>query len=218
MKKIYKSFAIVLALFTAITVQAGNFDMISTPDLGNSSITVVDHVGDITGDSGMVQVVVRDVNGKVVPGIVVNLSSSSKDAILTSISGKTDANGTFSSNLISSSIGMYRVTATIDTDADGVADSVLANQSASISILEDLAMFNGVGINIETPDESAVLHVFSTDRGVMIPRVALQGCSDKVTILDPALSLLVFNTNASDSLDVGYVYFDGTDWKNFRFQ
>jgi hypothetical protein len=108
------------------------------------------------------------------------------------------------------------VSAMIDTDGDGSVDTAM-NRTEQIAFVDSIMFNNGVGINIENPDDSAVLHVNSSDRGVLIPRVALVGCSDRVTILDPALSLLVFNTNGSDSLDIGYVYFNGTDWVNFLF-
>ncbi len=209
---------LVVVVAMAICGSAIAADNINSPDVNASQLEVTDHVGDIKGDAASVQIVVRNADGDVLPGVAVRFTTDNRDAVITSINGRTNENGVFQTTLFSSVMGMYRVSASVDTDGDGNVDSELNTQSDLISIIDDLALSNGVGINIEEPDDSAVLHVFSTERGVMIPRVALQGCSDKLTILDPALSLLVFNTNASDTLDVGYVFFDGSDWKNFVFQ
>ncbi|MGB5982525.1 MAG: Ig-like domain-containing protein, partial [Nonlabens sp.] len=165
---------------------------------------------------GQVRLVLRDADGNPLGGVAVRLTLAGGDATLASANGTTDASGSFTSLLFSKVQTVATVKALVDTDGDGMVDAELA-QTSVVAFIEDLAMTNGVGINIETPDDSAVLHINANDRGVMIPRVALQGCSDRVTILDPATSLLVFNTNASDSLRVGYAYFNGTDWVNFLF-
>jgi hypothetical protein len=193
-------------------------DMLKTaPDAERSEIIAIDAVGDMLGDSGEIGVIIKDAHGKPVEGVMVVLNIENGAAKLTKVSGITDVQGKFGSWLFSNVQTVATISATIDTDNDGKVDTKI-KRTEQIAFIDSLVLNNGVGINIETPDDSAVLHVFSGDRGVLIPRVALQGCSDKVTILDPALSLLVFNTNGSDSLDIGYVYFDGADWRNFRFQ
>jgi len=189
---------------------------IAAIDMERSEITAIDGVGDILGNGGEVGVVLRDTRGNVLEGIAVRLSITGGAATLTSVNGKTDENGRFTSLLFSKVMTVATVSAMVDTDDDGIVDTQMV-QTPMVAFLDDVTLTNGVGINIETPDDSAVLHINANDRGVMIPRVALQGCSDRVTILDPATSLLVFNTNASDSLRVGYAYFNGTDWVNFLF-
>ncbi len=208
----------ILATFTFSTlVIANNLNHKSLPDLNNSKIYIIDSVGDILGDSGEIGILVRDNNGIPVKNVAVQLQTESGNAYLINSFGVTDNNGYFKSLIYSKSMTVAVVSGTIDTNDDGEVDSkIFGNEH--IAFIDNLALNNGVGINIDNPDNSAVLHVFSNDRGVLIPRVALQGCSDKVTILDPALSLLVFNTQSSDSLKVGYVYFDGTDWRNFIFE
>lgn len=52
-----------------------------------------------------------------------------------------------------------------------------------------------VGINTTTPDPSSVMDIKSTNRGLLIPRVALTGKSDITTIPNPAHSLMVYNLN-----------------------
>ena len=72
-----------------------------------------------------------------------------------------------------------------------------------------------IGINTTgaLPDPSAALDVDYTDKGVLIPRVSLQSTTDVVTIPSPAVSLLVYNTNAAMTGGaVGFWYWDGTQW------
>ncbi len=73
----------------------------------------------------------------------------------------------------------------------------------------------GVSINTSgnPADSSAMLDVSSTSKGLLIPRVALNSINDITTIANPAVSLLVYNTNASMvGGAVGFWYFDGTIW------
>ena len=216
MKNTNKTIGLIILMSLPAISFAGN-DILSKPDIGKSEIVVIDAVGDMLGDGGEVGVTVRDMSGLPLEGVAVKFTIENGEAKLTSVSGLTDAEGKFGSWLFSNVQTVATVAAMIDTDNDGRVDTKI-NRSEQIAFIDSLVLNNGVGINIEQVDDSAVLHVFSNDRGVLIPRVSLQGCSDRVTILDPALSLLVFNTNGSDSLDIGYVYFDGTDWRNFRFQ
>ncbi|MBI4947258.1 MAG: tail fiber domain-containing protein [Bacteroidetes bacterium] len=69
-----------------------------------------------------------------------------------------------------------------------------------------------VGINATgaTPDVSAMLDVVSSNTGLLIPRVSLTSLTDAATILTPATSLLVYNTNAALTGGTGYYYNAGT--------
>jgi hypothetical protein len=207
---------ILAAVAIPATSLADNEKTVMIPDLNKSEIVAIDAVGDMLGDGGQVGVTVRDADGLALVGVAVSLRIDSGDAVLTSVSGVTDSEGKFSSWLFSKVMTVATVSGMIDTNADGTVDTAM-NRTEQIAFVDSIMFNNGVGINTKTPDDSAVLHINSSDRGVLIPRVALVGCSDRVTILDPALSLLVFNTNGSDSLDIGYVYFNGTDWVNFLF-
>nr|WP_321412602.1 hypothetical protein [uncultured Allomuricauda sp.] len=71
-----------------------------------------------------------------------------------------------------------------------------------------------VGIGTVVPDESAQLDVVSEDKGVLIPRIALTGINDAVSITNGNVeSLLVFNTATTDSLFPGFYYWDGLKWQ-----
>lgn len=73
-----------------------------------------------------------------------------------------------------------------------------------------------VGINATgTPGAaSAGLDVNFTDKGVLIPRISLVSNTDVVTIPSPAVSLLVYNTNAAmvNGNGLGFYYWNGTNW------
>ena len=75
---------------------------------------------------------------------------------------------------------------------------------------------NGVSINAAPgvpADNSAMLDIVSSSKGLLIPRVALQSTTDVTTIPMPALSLLVYNTNASMAGGgLGFWYWNGTLW------
>ena len=73
-----------------------------------------------------------------------------------------------------------------------------------------------VGDNPATISSSAVLDVESTNKGLLVPRVALTGRTDISTITSPAISLLVYNTatmgTAPNNVVPGYYFWKGSAW------
>lgn len=70
-----------------------------------------------------------------------------------------------------------------------------------------------VGIGTLSPNKSAQLEIAAKDKGILIPRVALKSVTDAVTISNGNVeSLLVFNTNPSNSLSRGYYYWLDNRW------
>ena len=75
-----------------------------------------------------------------------------------------------------------------------------------------------VGINTDgtTADPSAGLDVKYTDKGVLIPRVALSARNLATPITAPATSLLVYNSATAgvppNNVYPGYYFWDGTQW------
>ena len=69
-----------------------------------------------------------------------------------------------------------------------------------------------VGINStgNAPNSSAMLDVTAANKGVLIPNVELTGTTDAITISNPALSLLVYNTRTMSDVTPGYYYNSGT--------
>jgi hypothetical protein len=70
-----------------------------------------------------------------------------------------------------------------------------------------------VGIGSAPAAASAVLEVTSTNKGVLLPRVALASATDKTTIANPETGLLVYNTGTAALKTTGYLYWNGTDWR-----
>jgi len=74
---------------------------------------------------------------------------------------------------------------------------------------------NNVGINAtgSNPNSSAGLDVDFTDKGVLIPRVALTQTTSNAPIgASVVTSLLVYNTATVNDVTPGYYYWNGTKW------
>lgn len=84
-----------------------------------------------------------------------------------------------------------------------------------------VAMAQKEGVSIKTlqapPDQSSMLDVESTNKGVLAPRVALVNVKDKAPIVNPAKSLLVYNTAISgtypENVKPGFYFWDGQQWR-----
>lgn len=73
--------------------------------------------------------------------------------------------------------------------------------------------FAQVGVGTTTPDPSAEMDITSTNRGFLMPRVALTSTTDTATITGAeATSLLVYNTATAGDVTPGFYYWDGTQW------
>jgi hypothetical protein len=72
-------------------------------------------------------------------------------------------------------------------------------------------LFAQTGIGTATPDASAKLDVYSTNKGFLPPRVTLTSTTDASTIASPAEGLLVYNLG-SVGLQAGYYYWNGANW------
>jgi hypothetical protein len=76
-----------------------------------------------------------------------------------------------------------------------------------------------IGIGTTTPDPAAVLDLSSTNKGLLIPRVALTGTEDAATISGIPVSMIVYNTAIAGAgaaaVVPGFYYWNGTHWLNF---
>ena len=72
-------------------------------------------------------------------------------------------------------------------------------------------LFAQTGIGTTTPNASAKLDVYSTNKGFLPPRVTLTSTTDASTIASPAEGLLVYNLG-SVGLQAGYYYWNGANW------
>ncbi|MGQ8869950.1 hypothetical protein ACUTSE_14620, partial [Myroides sp. TSA_177.3] len=70
-----------------------------------------------------------------------------------------------------------------------------------------------LGIGVTKPNSSSQLEVYATDKGVLLPRVALTSVTDQKTIKNGNVnSLLVFNINTTNDLIPGYYYWFDDRW------
>lgn len=75
--------------------------------------------------------------------------------------------------------------------------------------------------NTATAEPSAALNVYAGDvpgsqKGVLLPKVALKSATDIVTIPNPVTGLMVYNTGTDPNFStVGYLFWDGAQWKLF---
>ena len=75
-----------------------------------------------------------------------------------------------------------------------------------------------VGINTENPDSSAALDINATDKGLLIPRVALKNNNIELkTGVPNAKSLMVFNTDSTNIEEGLYIWMD-TKWEKLAVE
>lgn len=86
---------------------------------------------------------------------------------------------------------------------------VLVLTLASAAAMAQSLAVNNTGA---TAAASSILDVSSTDKGILIPRVSLSATTDAATIVSPATSLIVYNTNAAigGGQGIGVYYNAGT--------
>lgn len=82
-------------------------------------------------------------------------------------------------------------------------------------LLLTVPMFAQVGIGPTnfTPTSSAGLEISFTNKGVLLPRVALTSATDVSTIPSPVTSLLVYNTGTGGLTPAGFYYWNGSQWQ-----
>jgi len=86
----------------------------------------------------------------------------------------------------------------------------MKNHLLKILVLFPLAIFSQVGIGTTVPNFSSKLDVTATDKGILVPRVAIVNLSTAAPVTAPAESLLVYNTTVATG--VGFHYWDGVKW------
>ena len=91
------------------------------------------------------------------------------------------------------------------------------NVFACMLLLLTSTIFAQVGIGTTTPAASSALDIRATNKGLLIPSVALTGSTDTVTITSPATSLFVYNNatagTSPNNVTPGYYYYNGSRWE-----
>jgi hypothetical protein len=83
-------------------------------------------------------------------------------------------------------------------------------------LLVSFYSFSQTGIGTTTPNASAKLEVFATDKGFLPPRVALTATNATGPITSPANGLLVYNTatagTSPNNVIPGFYYYNSSSW------
>lgn len=80
-------------------------------------------------------------------------------------------------------------------------------------VLTNLISSAQVGIGTNSPIGSAKLEISASDKGVLIPRVALTALNAQSPIVGTmAASLLVYNTSSGNGITPGFYYWSGSAW------
>ncbi len=77
-----------------------------------------------------------------------------------------------------------------------------------LALLITQLLFSQVGIGTTTPHPSSILHLNSTNSGLLIPRLT---ATQKTAITTPATGLLIYQTDGA----AGFWYFNGSVWLPF---
>lgn len=95
----------------------------------------------------------------------------------------------------------------------------LISGSSNIATLNTQNIYQTGQVSIGSPsssDPSAMLNITSADKGVLIPRVALNSRTDKASINgnNPTEGLLVYNMGTDPAFPLsGFMYWNGEEWK-----
>nr|WP_315027781.1 hypothetical protein [uncultured Chryseobacterium sp.] len=88
-------------------------------------------------------------------------------------------------------------------------------QLSLLFLLITTFMYAQVGIGLPNPDPSAMLHISSKNKGVLLPSVALSSLTDNVTVPTPADGLLVWNNGNGSLKETGFYYWYASKWNRF---
>ncbi|MGH1516739.1 hypothetical protein [Chryseobacterium sp. JK1] len=69
-----------------------------------------------------------------------------------------------------------------------------------------------VGIGLPQPDSSAMLHVKSINKGVLLTSIALNSATDNTTVPSPADGLIVWNNGIGLLKETGFYYWFNSKW------
>jgi len=172
---------------------------------GSGTNGVLSIVGTGTGTSGDLEVNTAATTGNGVQISANSLTTGSGIRIITS------------NNTVNSTNGLLQV-ANTGTSITGILARLQSNSAAGSGVT---VLNNGnTGIGTASPAASAILDVnvnslaSGSKKGFLGPQVALSSSTDVITIPSPASGLLVYNLGTGTLKYVGYVFWNGIEWRS----
>ncbi len=96
----------------------------------------------------------------------------------------------------------------MEKESSTISTILLALFICASTFVQAQVAINNSGAN---PDASAMLDIFSTSKGLLIPRLVLDNVNDNTTpVNNPTVGLLIYN-NGGQAED-GFYYWDGIKW------
>ncbi|WNI36450.1 phage tail protein [Chryseobacterium sp. SG20098] len=85
--------------------------------------------------------------------------------------------------------------------------------TGATTVTENIYHSGNVGIGTTSPDASAVLELNSTNKGLLIPRVALSSTSSASPLSSHVQGMIVYNTATAADVTPGQYFNNGTEWR-----
>jgi hypothetical protein len=131
---------------------------------------------------------------------------------------------TIASGFIYSQVGINTTNPQGVLNVDGLKDNPTTGVPTAAQGSNDFTVTSAghVGIGTTTPNPSAILDVnvdglaSGSKKGLLGPKVALVSQVDQTTIPSPVAGLLVYNLGTGGLSYVGYVFWNGTEWRTFN--
>ncbi|MBB6371693.1 hypothetical protein [Chryseobacterium shigense] len=126
--------------------------------------------------------------------------------------------------LIYSQVGINTANPRGTLHVDGQKDNPASGDPGAVQGANDFIVTSSgsVGIGTAVPNASAILDVnvdglaVGSKKGLLGPKVALTSQTDQATIPSPVAGLLVYNLGTGGLGYVGYVFWNGTEWRTFN--
>lgn len=92
---------------------------------------------------------------------------------------------------------------------------LILSASVAFSVLATTNVSAQQGFGTNAPDKSSAVDIFSSKRGLLIPRLELKSTGVASPVTKPAESLLVYNTTTTGDVTPGFYYWENNRWVRF---
>ncbi len=83
---------------------------------------------------------------------------------------------------------------------------------------EDLYTMGDIAIGSTTVNDNAAIEIAATDKGLLLPRVALVNPANAAPLNAHVEGMVVYNTNDNTTVDPGFYFNDGVAWQQLQIQ